>query len=157
MPEPVRSTSSKQSLNDGSCTTMEPLTVPRGEGQESSLSPSNQVSKGTGRDRALRKIFEQANQIEVDSDEHNQAEELDKLLVQLQEEAKNITNKEHKIRNLEEQNMVMEAKLALASANVVQATKAVQQMAEETCNNKHIPINSSLGKVSQREREMRKK
>ena len=120
------------------------LTVPPGEGTKSSLSPSKKASKGTGRDRANRFIFEVANSLEVNPNLHMQHDELDKLLKQLEEEYKLIIGPEHKIRNLEEQNLVREAKLELANANVVHATKVVQQMAEEACPDKHIPVNASL-------------
>ena len=120
------------------------LVVPCGEGTKSSLSPSEKVSKGRGCDRALRMIFDNANKSEVDPNLHGHADELDKLVQQLELEYQHITSAEHKIRNLEEQNLAREAKLELANANVVLASKSVQQISEETSKCNHRSINSSI-------------
>ena len=120
------------------------LTVPCGEGTKSSLSPSDDVSKGTGYDRALRRLIAEANTMEVTPDLHVQAEEWDKLYEQLQEEYEDITSLKDRTNNLEEQKIVLGAKLELVNANMVHATKAVQQIAEETCQETNIPINSSV-------------
>ena len=56
-----------------------------------------------------------------------------------------MTNSEDKIKNLEEQNLVREAKWELERSNTIQSIKAVQQISEQTCSDKHIPINASLG------------
>lgn len=120
------------------------LTVPCAEGAKSSASPSNKVSKGTGYDRAVRRLMAEASDLEVAPSLHNQAEEWKLLLKQLEEEREHMTSPTDSAKNLEEQNLVLAAMLELERANTVHATKAVQQMAEETCHNNDVPINDSV-------------
>ena len=58
------------------------LVVPRAEGEKSTLSPSNEVSKGTGYNRGLRKVLDIANESELGPQHHSQEEELVQLLEQ---------------------------------------------------------------------------
>eukprot|EP00956_Cyclotella_meneghiniana_P040674 scaffold202164_cov66-Cyclotella_meneghiniana.AAC.2 len=120
------------------------LTVPCGEGYASSLSQSKHVSKGTGSDRALRFILDDVTKNEVDNSLHAESQDLDELLHQLETDYKSLANDVDKVKNLEEQNLVREAKLEIERSNATQAMKAVQQIAEQTCEEHHIPMNTSL-------------
>ena len=102
------------------------------------------MSKGTGSDRALRMIFNEANNSDVGPGLHTQDEELDELIEQLQLEYNKLTCAEHKIWNLGEQSLAREANLELTKNNVVLATKSIQQITEGTSEDTHIPIDSSL-------------
>lgn len=118
------------------------LTVPTGIVEEE----PETTSKGIGRDRAMRRVLEEVLKKDVAPGLHVEEEGLDEALEQLQSEE--IRTNEQRIRNLEEQNMYKDAKLELAQANIVQSTKAVQQLAEENCSDKHVPINSTLQQMS---------
>ena len=80
--------------------------------------------------------------MEVEPGIHVEAVEWDQQLEELQSQESDSAKK--KVDNLEEQHLVKDAKLEVATSNVVQAMKAVQQIAEENCPDKHIPINSSV-------------
>lgn len=86
----------------------------------------------------------EANDLEVAPSLHAQVEEWKLLLQQLKQEREQMTRSEDIAENVEEQNLVLAALLELEKANTVHATKAVQQMAEETCQEKGVPINASV-------------
>ena len=118
------------------------LTVPCSAGAKSSLTPSDVPSKGNAYERAMTRLLAEADDTVVP--QSLQEEELDKLLQQLKDEAEGITSTAEKNRNLEEQTLVLEAKVELAKSDTTLASKAIQQMAEETCKDTHIPINTSV-------------
>ena len=62
------------------------------------------------------------------------------------EKAKPQTAKE-KISNLGQQNLLKDALLEHEKTNTVQASLVVQQLAEETCTEKHIPSNPLLAQA----------
>lgn len=119
------------------------LTVPCAEGAKSSASPSNKLSKGSGHDRAVKRLMAEASDLEVTPSLHARVEEWKSFLKQLEEEKEQLTSKAEIAENLEEQKIVLAALLELEKANTVHATKAVQQMAEETCQD-NVPINASV-------------
>lgn len=121
-----------------------PCRTSHGEGVASSLYNSKHTSKGIGNDQDLRVILDDANTHEVDNSLHAERENLDSLLQQLESEYDRLSNPSDRIANLEEQNLVREAKLEIERSNTIQAMKAMQQISEQTCDDQHIPLNSSL-------------
>ena len=83
----------------------------------------------------------------IPSDVHIQEEDLDRFIEQLKDEYEHSVSPIERERNLQEQKIALDAKLELAQANIVHATKAVQQMAEEMCQDKDIPINSAVSQA----------
>lgn len=54
--------------------------VPAGDGPMSASAPADTISKGTGRDRAIRKILEEASGMDVEPCLHASEMELDEAL-----------------------------------------------------------------------------
>jgi hypothetical protein len=105
-------------------------------------SPTNTLSKGIGRDRAVHRIISKANEQYVELYLHAKAIELDEELAELEvEECETLHDQ---VRNLEMRHIVKDAQLGLAKANLLQSNQPIQQMSENVCTDSHIPINPSL-------------
>lgn len=132
----------KFKYNDELVTQAYRLTVPSGAGAKSTSSPTKTMSKGIGRDRAVRRIICEANEHYVEPSLHAEAIELDVELAELEvEECETLHDQ---VRNLEMRNIVKDAQLELAKANLLQSNRTIQQMSEHVCTESHIPINPSL-------------
>jgi hypothetical protein len=83
-------------------------------------------------------------QHKVDNTLHDQSDDLDKFMKQLKLNYINLASSNERIKNLEEQKLVSEAKLEMEKSNSAQAMKAVQQIAEQNCQEHQVPINASL-------------
>lgn len=99
------------------------LTVPCGAGTKSSLTPSDVPSKGNAYDRAMTRLLAKADDMQVPQSLHTQKEELDKLHQQLKDEYEQITSAAERNHNLEDQTLVLEAKLELSNSDKALASK----------------------------------